>query len=135
MRRVALSQRTKLVTRGYVAEHFRGAKRDCAPCALRTQCLRTPDTTVTCQVAFFRGRAAAAPVTHTARMKAAIDTPDGRARYAQRFGAAEPVFANVLYNKGLDRFTLRGRAKVDGQWKLFCLVHNIEKLANNGYAA
>ena len=24
--------------------------------------------------------------------------------------------------------------KVDGQWKLYCLVHNIEKLANNGYA-
>ena len=51
------------------------------------------------------------------------------------FAAVEPVFANVRYNKGLDRFTLRGRRKVDGQWKLFCLVHNIEKLANNGYAA
>ena len=76
-----------------------------------------------------------APVTHTARMKAAIDTPGGRARYAQRVGAVEPVFANVRYNKGLDRFTLRGRAKVDGQWKLFCLVHNIEKLATHGYAA
>ena len=23
--------------------------------------------------------------------------------------------------------------KVDGQWKLFCLVHNIEKLAHAGY--
>ena len=124
-----------LVTNGFVAEHFRGAKRDCAPCALRAQCLRTPDTTVSRQVAFFRGRAENAPETHTARMKAAIDAPAGRAQYAQRFGAVEPVFANVRYNKGLDRFTLRGRAKVDGQWKLFCLVHNIEKLANNGYAA
>ena len=47
----------------------------------------------------------------------------------------EPIFANIRYNKGLDRFTLRGRTKVDGQWKLFCLVHNIETLANNGYAA
>ena len=124
-----------LVTNGFVAEHFRGAKRDCAPCTLRAHCLRTPDTTVTRQVALVRGRAADAPVTHTARMKAAIDTPDGRARYAQRFGAVEPVFANVRYNTGLDRFTLRGRAKVDGQWKRFCLVHNIEKLATHGYAA
>ena len=33
------------------------------------------------------------------------------------------------------RFTLRGRAKVDRQWKLFCLVHNIEKLAHHGLAA
>ena len=47
----------------------------------------------------------------------------------------EPVFGNVRYNKGLDRFTLRGRTKVDGQWKLYCLVHNVEKLAHAGYAA
>jgi hypothetical protein len=47
----------------------------------------------------------------------------------------EPVFGNLRANKRLDRFTLRGRTKVDAQWKLYCLVHNIEKLANNGYAA
>ncbi len=60
---------------------------------------------------------------------------DGRARYADRFGTVEPVFANVCYNRWLARFTLRGQRKVDGQWKLFCLVHNIEKLARHGYAA
>lgn len=124
-----------LITNGFVSEQFRGAKRDCAPCALRAQCLRTPEKTVARQVAFFRGRAEPAPETHTARMKTQIDSPSGRAQYAQRFAAVEPVFANVRYNKGLDRFTLRGRTKVDGQWKLFCLVHNIEKLANAGYAA
>ena len=48
---------------------------------------------------------------------------------------APPVFGNICYNKGLRRFTLRGRAKVDMQWKLFCLVHNIEKLARLAYAA
>ena len=30
------------VTRGFVAEHFRGAKRDCVPCALRARCLLPP---------------------------------------------------------------------------------------------
>ncbi len=45
----------------------------------------------------------------------------------------EPVFGNLRYNKGLDRFTLRGPKKVDTQWKLFCMVHNIEKLAHHGY--
>ena len=39
-----------------------------------------------------------------------------------------------MANERLNRFTLRGRAKVDGQWKLYCLVHNIEKLAHHGYA-
>jgi len=36
-------------------------------------------------------------------------------------------------NKRLDRFTLRGQRKVDTQWQLYCLVHNIERLAHNGY--
>ncbi len=58
-----------------------------------------------------------------------------RAQYARRFGAVEPGFGNLCSNKGLDRFTPRGQTKVDGQWKLFCLVQNIEKLAHHGYAA
>ena len=124
-----------LVTNGFISEQFRGAKRDCVPCPLRTQCLRTPESTTARQVAFFRGRAAQQRVTHSALMKQRIDSPAGRARYGQRFGTVEPVFANLRYNKGLNRFTLRGRTKVDGQWKLFCLVHNIEKLATHGYAA
>jgi len=44
------------------------------------------------------------------------------------------VFGNLRYNKGLDRFMLRGQKQVDGQWKLFCMVHNIEKLAHHRYA-
>jgi transposase len=123
------------VTRGYVAEHFQGAKRDCVPCPHRARCLRHPERTKTRQVAFFRGAATTAKNSHTRQMKARIDLAEERARYAERFGTVEPVFANVCYNKGLARFTLRGREKVDGQWKLFCLVHNIEKLAHHGYAA
>ena len=123
------------VTRGYVAEHFRGAQRDCVPCDQRARCLRHPEQTATRQVAFYRDGPGPGPKPFTAQMKARIDTAEGRARYADRFGTVEPVFANVCYNKGLARFTLRGRRKVDGQWKLFCLVHNIEKLARHGYAA
>lgn len=42
----------------------------------------------------------------------------------------EPVFGNLSNNKGLNRFSLREKHKVQGQWQLYCLVHNIEKLAN-----
>uniref|UniRef100_UPI00286D9B0E IS1182 family transposase n=2 Tax=Gemmatimonas sp. TaxID=1962908 RepID=UPI00286D9B0E len=118
------------VTNGYVGEHFQGAKRDCAPCALRDKCLRTPETTVVRNVAFFRGREDAEAETHTMRMQQRLDTPEGREQYGRRFATVEPVFANVRYNKRLDRFTLRGRTKVNGQWLLFCLVHNIEKLTH-----
>ena len=44
----------------------------------------------------------------------------------------EPAFGNLRHNKRLDRCTLRGQAKVNTQWHLFCLVHNIEKLAHHG---
>ncbi|MGY8903638.1 MAG: transposase [Burkholderiales bacterium] len=40
------------------------------------------------------------------------------------------MFANIRHNKRLTRFNHRGRAKVNTQWSLYCMVHNIEKLAS-----
>ena len=116
-----------------IGTKFQGAQRDCVPCDHRDKCLRTPDKTKTRQVMFFRGKADPARVNYSEMMKQAIDSPEGRALYGRRFATVEPVFANLRYNKGLNRFTLRGQRKVDTQWKLFCLVHNIEKLAHHGY--
>ena len=119
---------------GYVATKFSGALRDCVPCDQRKKCLRTPEKTKVRQVSFFRGKADATRVSYTDLMKRAIDSEEGRRLYGQRFATVEPVFANIRHNKRLNRFTLRGQKKVDTQWKLFCLVHNIEKLAHHGYA-
>jgi hypothetical protein len=60
-------------------------------------------------------------------------SPRGRGLYSRRIATVEPVFANLRHNKRLNRFTLRGQAKVSTQWQLFCLVHNIEKLARSGW--
>jgi transposase len=118
---------------GYEAVKFTGAKRDCAHCALRAQCLRRPHKSVVRQVALFVSKLdprADAPVE---AMKQRIDSALGKQMITRRFATVEPVFGNLRHNKGLNRFTLRGRSKVDGQWKLYCLVHNIEKLAKAGY--
>ncbi|QTR52075.1 transposase [Thiothrix unzii] len=69
------------------------------------------------------------------KMNSKIDSDLGKRIIAQRFATVEPVFGNLRDNKRLHRFTLRGKTKVDGQWKLFCLMHNLEKLAHHGYAA
>lgn len=53
----------------------------------------------------------------------------------RRISTVEPVFANTSSNKGLNRFSLRGKTKVQGQWQLYCLVHNIEKIKNYGAIA
>lgn len=63
-----------------------------------------------------------------------IDTDEGKCLYGQCFAAVEPVFGNIRHKKRLDRFTLRGQKKLDAQWKLYAMVHNIEKLAKHGYA-
>jgi len=36
--------------------------------------------------------------------------------------------------QALEPLTLRGQAKADAQWSLYCLVHSVEKLVNHGYA-
>ena len=118
---------------GYIAIKFKGSQTACGPCTRRDKCLRTPDKTKTRQVAFFIGKQPGKNA-HTELMKQRIDSAEGRALYGRRFATVEPVFANLRHNKQLNRFTLRGQAKVDGQWKLFALVHNIEKLAHHGYA-
>lgn len=117
---------------GFEALKFTGTKRDCTHCPLRSRCLRHPEVTPVRQVAIFLRKVI---VEHAVeRMKELVDTDQGRRLIAQRFATVEPVFGNLRFNKALNRFTLRGRDKVDGQWKLYCLVHNIEKLANHGYA-
>lgn len=120
-------------TNGRAHHKFTGAQRDCVPCALRAQCLRHPERTKVRQVAIF-AKQQASPLPYTERMKQAIDSERGRALYGRRIATVEPVFANLRYNKRLDRFTLRTEPKVNTQWNLYCLVHNIERLAHHRYA-
>jgi IS5 family transposase len=72
---------------------------------------------------------------HTDWMKKRIDTDSGRRIYSHRMWVVEPVFGNITLHKRLNRFSLRGKTKVNAQWLLFCLVHNIEKIANDGKLA
>ncbi len=104
---------------------------DCNACALSGQCLRgpiAPNDGRGRQISRFV-RNIEHPVTPGDRMRHAIDSPRGRQLYSQRIGTVEPVFANLRHNKGLTRLNLRGRTKVNTQWSLYCMVHNIEKLA------
>jgi hypothetical protein len=109
---------------------FRAPKSACRDCELRSRCLKFPDRTPSRQVAFFSGKTRN-PETFTQVMKRKIDSALGKAVYNRRMGAVEPVFGN-LSNIGLNRFTLRGRKKVDAQWKLYCIVHNLLKIHRYG---
>jgi transposase len=100
----------------------------CRDCKLRAKCMRHAHTPSR-QVYIFYGHL---PNELTDAMKQKIDTVEGRAIYSKRLGTVEPVFANIRAQKKLNRFTLRGRTKVNIQWRLYCIVHNIEKILHYG---
>jgi transposase len=115
--------REGLVYRIYIAD-----EKDCKGCTLKLNCLR--------------GRGAkrkylwvpiAVQLTNLSRrMAGKVDTERGRKIYPRRIAIAEPVFANIRTHKRMDRFTLRGKIKVNIQWLLYCMVHNIGKIAIYG---
>lgn len=117
---------------GYEALRFPGAKRDCVPCTQRDTCLRDPQKTQTRQVAIFIGRSKQAKPNYLDLMKQKINTPEDRYQYSGRMGIVEPVFANICSTLGLNRFSLRSKKKVDIQWKLYCIVHNLLKIHRYG---
>ena len=117
---------------GFIGMKFRGAKSVCGPCILRERRLKTPETTETKQVTIFIGRAEATKDSPIEKMRRKFDTLFGRFIYNKRIAIVEPGRLGILKNKGLDRFTLRGKKKVNTQWQLFSLVHNIEKIAHVG---
>jgi transposase len=120
--------------RGHRFQRYEAAAKDCQACALRGQCLRNPKATRGRQVARFEARAVDAQHP-SARMRRAIDSPQGRQLYSRRIATVEPVFANIRHHKRMSRFTLRGKTKVAVQWQLYCLVHNIEKIATKAMPA
>jgi transposase len=62
------------------------------------------------------------------RMAHKLRTPAGRACYAQRKQIVEPVFGQIKQGRGFRQFLLRGLQKVQGEWKLVCLTHNLLKI-------
>jgi hypothetical protein len=114
------------------AIRFRGFKSVCSVCKIRSKCLKYPERTDFRQVYFFVGRTKEGKETYTQKMKRKIDSDRGRLIYSKRIGTAEPVFANLRHALGLNRFTLRGDRKVNIQWKLFSIVHNLIKIHRFG---
>ena len=125
-------QRLKLgsanvVIKGCRGISFEGTAAICGNCPIKAKCMRKPDVSPYRQVTFFDGRKAHDTHPNTTAMKARIDSREGRLLYSRCLGLVEPVFGN-LHTHRLQRFTLRSRRKVDAQWKLFVLVHNVQKL-------
>jgi len=62
------------------------------------------------------------------RMKRKLQTQVGRRIYAMRKAIVEPVFGQIKQVRGFRQFLLRGIERVQLEWALVCLTHNILKL-------
>ena len=124
------------VTHSVIGEHvynrFEGYLNDCKRCSMQKQCMRKVPTKRGRQVSIRTGEAQHQPPCLLKQMQAKIDSRKGRHIYSQRIGTVEPVFGNINTNKRLNRFTLRGKTKVNAQWLMYCMVHNIEKFQHYG---
>ena len=121
-------------TSGAKVQQFKARDEDCQACALKHRCLKNPVSGKGRSVSLL-GRALVDDNDPSQKMRRAIDSPQGRALYSRRIATVEPVFANIRHHKRMTRFTLRGKAKVATQWQLYCLVHNIEKIATKAMRA
>jgi hypothetical protein len=58
-------------------------------------------------------------------MRMVLETDAGGALYSKRQGMIEPVFADMKFNRRIERFQRRGRAAVRSEWRLIAATHNL----------
>jgi len=127
-KRLYRSGRVTIKNRDYTK--FKGPKNACIPCKLRSKCLRNHHKTEIRQVAYPHGKSKDAKETHSDKMRQKIDTALGRSIYSRRVAVAEPPFAQIRHILKLNRFSLRGKKKVNIQWLLYCMIHNLRRWYN-----
>jgi transposase len=66
--------------------------------------------------------------TFAQKMRRKVRSVKGRAHYRYRKFVVEPVFGQIKQGRGLRQFLLRGLGKVQGEWQLITLTHNLGKL-------
>jgi transposase len=109
------------IYRRYLAD-----EKDCKRCSLKSRCFYRKNTrrrSLDVQIGADENN-------YSKAMGEKVDSDRGRKIYPQRMAIVEPVFANIRIQKHMDRFTFRGKIKVNIQWMLYCMVHNIEKIMN-----
>ena len=131
-------QGSRTTRSGLRKAYFVGRLLQCRHCKIKERCMKNPSAADHRQGAgrqvSFRLNEKRQP-TCTDWMKHKVDSPYGKQIYGHRMSTVEPVFGNIGSSKRLNRFSLRGQRKVQGQWRLYCMVHNIEKIKNYGQIA
>ena len=120
-RLVYRSTRAATTDTGYRKEQRLYECEGCRGCRWKRQCTRAAGNRwLTLSFPFERMRLRARDNLHSEQGKAL------RSRWAVE---VESVFGRLKHNWGFRRFTLRGLAKVQVEWRLLCMAHNLAKTA------
>ena len=62
------------------------------------------------------------------KIRKLLDSPDGRKLYKLRQQTIEPIFGNLKHNLKYTMMHLRTLKKVNAEWLLICLTHNLKQI-------
>jgi transposase len=125
-----LTYKVEVKLRNNEGKKYQASAKDCSQCPFADKCIRSKKKKEETGKSSFRTLYIVTGKYEenlSGKMREKIDNPAYREIYSRRQQIIEPVFSDITYCKGMNRFTLRGTEKVDIQWKMYCMVHNIGK--------
>lgn len=106
--------KTKIVSQRYFCA-------DCSECPVKTLCTKAKNKQICVDWTLESLKT---------KMRAKLNTKEGKQKYLQRMYDVEPVFGNIKYNQKMENFLCRGKPMVKIEFGLTSIAHNFIKLAN-----
>lgn len=109
-------------TNGYESERRFYECRTCQDCPLKSQCTQAKGNR--------RIQVSMKLIEYRRQARENLTSETGKALRKKRSVEVETVFGNIKHNMRFRRFHLRGLEKVNTEWGLICIAHNMRKLAS-----
>jgi transposase len=98
-------------------KEYRGTQ--CHDCPFKSECTRGTARFITMNFKLDK---------LTKEMRFKLNTPEGKKKYAKRFGDVEPAFGNIKHNLGFTEFLCRGKEMALRELGLISTAHNLTKI-------
>ncbi|MBM4140914.1 MAG: IS1182 family transposase [Nitrospira sp.] len=92
---------------------------NCPECSRKTECTKAEYRTISLDPREYLMQ----------KMRARLDTKEGKIKYGKRKYMVEPVFGDMKYNRNMRVLLLRGKLKARGEFLIMCIAHNLKKIA------
>jgi transposase len=91
---------------------------DCTDCKRKKECTKAEHRAISLDTREFLMQ----------KMRARLETKEGKQKYAKRKYIVEPVFGDMKFNRNMRMLLLRGKLKAAGEFMIMCIAHNLKKI-------